>query len=140
MVSPAQVDNIHISGLERGAYQSNLTFPPPDELSPSHTSAAAPHVSCGLQPAGLLPLWQQEVVEVVGQVEGHRGHMGHMGRGKELVVEVEEGAGQSGMVAELNVAAQNGACWESSSGPVQSSGSGSCWRKRRRLRNWGAPG
>lgn len=69
---------------------------------------------------------------MVGLAESHRDHMD---RCKELVVVEEEGADQSGMVAELNVAAQNGAYWESSNDPVQSSDFGFCWRKRRRLRN-----
>lgn len=60
--------------------------------------------------------------------------VGRRRQGKRLVAVVEEGAGQSEMV-ELNVVAQHVARWVSSIGPVQSSGSGSCWRRRKRLRS-----
>lgn len=69
---------------------------------------------------------------MAGQAESHRDRTD---RCKELVVVEEEGAGQSGMVAELNVVAQNGVYWESSNDLVQSSDFGFCWRKRRRLRS-----
>lgn len=67
-----------------------------------------------------------------GQFGGRRGRR-HQGKGP--VVGVEEEAGQSGMASGLNVAVQSEGCWVSSIGPARSSGSGSCWRRRRRLRS-----
>lgn len=76
--------------------------------------------------------WQPEAAGVVGQVGGRRGRRD---QGKWLVAEAEEGAGHSVMEVGPNVAAQREGRWASSIGPVQSSGSGSYWRRRRRQRS-----
>lgn len=59
----------------------------------------------------------------------------HKGQGKWQAVEEVVGAGQSEMVAGPNVAVQSEGHWASSIDLVQFSGSGSCWRRRRRRRS-----
>lgn len=114
-------------------HQGNPTSLPPAEPSPSHTSAAALPVSCGQRPAGLLQeRWLRGAAGGVGQAGGRKGRRG---RGRWLVAEVGEGAGRSGMAAGPNVAARREGRWASSIGRARSSGSGSCWRRRRRRRS-----
>lgn len=72
----------------------------------------------------------------MGGAAGQTGdRSGHRGRGTWSVAAVVEGAGQSGMVPELNEAAWREGRWASSIGPAPFFGLGSCWRKKRRQKS-----
>lgn len=58
-----------------------------------------------------------------------------MGPGRWPVAGVGEEGGQNGMVFGPGVGAQDEERWVSSIGRAQSSGSESCWRRRRRWRS-----